>query len=187
MERNVALALIVATTLLTAGCGRKNTKPSCPVPDGVKCMSTVDVYERTHGSEFVASGVQEAPTGANSSVAWSSSEMHVALQDDALALVDERRHASIGDSAKNEEEPPVRTPARILRVWIGPWQDNDGGLHMPSHVFKEIEPRRWRIGSDADADTGTFRLLDGTGVQAEQDAQPQASANASGGRPSSSK
>ncbi len=189
MERHLTTALIVTAAMLASGCGSKNTKPTCPVPDGVKCMSTVDVYERTHGSEYVTSGtVTSDGYGTSGSFgADTRGAMRVALDDDALALVEDRGVAQADLSAGTNEEPPVRTPAKVLRVWIGAWQDKDGGLHMPSHVFKEIEPRRWRIGSDAETTTGTFRLLDGLGVQAEHDAHPQANANASGGRPSSSK
>lgn len=179
------LGTIAFIALAMTGCGRKNTKPSCPVPDGVKCMSTHDVYERTHGSEFV--GAPEVSNG------WATggrieSDLRIRVQDDALALVNDNTRSTSRDIADAAgAEAPVRTPARIMRVWVGPWQDADGGLHMPALVFKEVEPRRWRIGNDADADTNTLRLLDGLGVGAEQDAQTPANANAGSGHPSSNK
>ena len=38
---------------------------------------------------------------------------------------------------------PIRTPAQIMRIWIGPYEDEAGNLHAPGYVYTEIEPRRW--------------------------------------------
>lgn len=42
---------------------------------------------------------------------------------------------------------PEREPAQVLRIWIAPWEDSAGNLHGASHVFTEILPRRWRLGT----------------------------------------
>jgi conjugal transfer pilus assembly protein TraV len=44
---------------------------------------------------------------------------------------------------------PLRTPSRVLRVWIAPWEDTSGRLHVPGYTYAEIEPRRWSIGEAA--------------------------------------
>jgi len=41
---------------------------------------------------------------------------------------------------------PVLSPARIMRIWIGPWVDAEGNLHAPGYVFTPIEERQWAIG-----------------------------------------
>ena len=51
---------------------------------------------------------------------------------------------------------PLRTPSRVLRVWIAPWEDSVGRLHVPGYTYAEIEPRRWSIGEAAA--TGGLRL-----------------------------
>ena len=40
---------------------------------------------------------------------------------------------------------PLRTPARVMRIWIAPWEDSRGDLHAPGYLFTEIEPRRWAL------------------------------------------
>lgn len=41
---------------------------------------------------------------------------------------------------------PVRTPAGVMRIWIAGWEDDLGDLNAPSHIFVEVEPRRWVVG-----------------------------------------
>lgn len=41
---------------------------------------------------------------------------------------------------------PVRTPAQVMRVWIAPWEDAKGVLHVGGYHFVEIEARRWTVG-----------------------------------------
>jgi conjugal transfer pilus assembly protein TraV len=41
---------------------------------------------------------------------------------------------------------PVRTPAQVMRVWIAPWEDAKGVLHVGGYHFVEIEARRWTFG-----------------------------------------
>lgn len=53
---------------------------------------------------------------------------------------------------------PVRTPAKVMRVWIAPWQDKNENLKVSSYVFSEIEERKW--------------LYDMRGVARDQSIQP---------------
>lgn len=41
---------------------------------------------------------------------------------------------------------PVRTPAGVMRIWVAGWEDDLGDLNAPSHIFVEVEPRRWVVG-----------------------------------------
>ncbi len=40
---------------------------------------------------------------------------------------------------------PLRSPARVMRIWIAPWEDSRGDLHAPGYLYTEIEPRRWAL------------------------------------------
>jgi hypothetical protein len=40
---------------------------------------------------------------------------------------------------------PLRTPARVMRIWIAPWEDSRGDLHAPGYLYTEIDPRRWAL------------------------------------------
>ena len=54
---------------------------------------------------------------------------------------------------------PLRTPARVLRVWIAPWEDDAGRLHVPGYTYAEIEPRRWSIGGSEPSSTARLQPL----------------------------
>ncbi|MFE8032865.1 TraV family lipoprotein [Thiohalocapsa marina] len=44
---------------------------------------------------------------------------------------------------------PRRAPARIMRLWIAPWEDASGNLHGASHVYTEVQPQRWQLDDPA--------------------------------------
>lgn len=52
------------------------------------------------------------------------------------------------------EDLPLRTPPKVIRVWIAPWEDSDGDLHQPEYVYSEISDirGRWLFG---EKETGT--------------------------------
>ena len=48
-------------------------------------------------------------------------------------------------SSTPEAPLPTREPARIMRIWVAPWEDAEGNLHGASHVYTELTPRRWHL------------------------------------------
>lgn len=78
---------------------------------------------------------------------------------------------------------PHREPARVMKIRIGAWEDENGSLHGRSDVFTEIEPRRWSVGARATEASPGFRLLEGFGQGAAKESQPAAGAAAAGSRP----
>lgn len=74
------------------------------------------------------------------------------------ASLDEVYQASAGKStsAPNAEtlrrvrqvagrvEPELRHP-RVVRVWLAPWQDEEGDLHDHQYLYLVIEPPRWDV------------------------------------------
>ena len=40
---------------------------------------------------------------------------------------------------------PLRSSARILRLWFKPWEDADGDLYDQGYVYVEIDGGRWLI------------------------------------------
>lgn len=41
---------------------------------------------------------------------------------------------------------PELQPARLLRVWVAPWQDEDGDLHDRQYLYIVLEPAAWSLG-----------------------------------------
>jgi conjugal transfer pilus assembly protein TraV len=48
-------------------------------------------------------------------------------------------------AATREVSAPLRSSARVLRLWIKPWEDSDGDLHSQSYVYVPIDGGRWLI------------------------------------------
>jgi conjugal transfer pilus assembly protein TraV len=43
------------------------------------------------------------------------------------------------------EHEPTRAEASVMRIWIAPWEDDDGTLHGANHLYVEVLPRRWQL------------------------------------------
>ena len=65
-----------------------------------------------------------------------------------VAILNAQHVANNYVSPRLPHEPvPVRTPAEVMRIWVAPWESDSGDLMVTGHVFTEIEPRRWTLGS----------------------------------------
>ena len=64
------------------------------------------------------------------------------------SAIEGTRVASTGPAIPRAEDPSaLRVPARVMRIWIAPWEDSRGDLHAPGYLYTEIEPRRWTPGA----------------------------------------
>ena len=67
------------------------------------------------------------------------------------AAIKGTRVVSTGAGLSRPEDPlALRVPARVMRIWIAPWEDSRGDLHAPGYLYTEIEPRRWTLGAKAE-------------------------------------
>lgn len=124
-----------------AASGQKDFSCSGPTP-GVGCIPSIEVWEITNDPELHRKVTMALKAAAESG--------------------DEYNHQEIVDRVKREHSPtigvakpmagpvtqplPVLQPAHAIRIWIAPWVDEKGDLHMPGLVFTEITPRRWSFG-----------------------------------------
>lgn len=40
---------------------------------------------------------------------------------------------------------PLRTPERVLRIWMAPFQDQEGDLHDQRYVYTTVQPGQWTL------------------------------------------
>jgi len=67
-----------------------------------------------------------------------------------------------------KDPTPIREPAKVMRIWIAPWEDQSGNLMVSNYVYTEVENRRWSIGGTAmDDNTAALHPL-----QVEQRKRP---------------
>lgn len=114
---------------------------ACPAPDGTRCDSLRQVYEDTDRDDYLDQRRAQR-RGAASAQADAPDALHELLSPDR-----DLPHASLPEALPTRHSTvPLRTQAKILRVWVAPYEDGRGDLHAHGHVYLEIEPRRWAIG-----------------------------------------
>lgn len=106
---------------------------------GMPCTSARDVYKATSG----AMNTNKPSDGA--------------VHHTSVVLAPVSGHAQLTIPGMNGPKP-VRTPARVMRIYIAPWVSESGALTMPSYMYTEIEPRKWTIGVQAQS-MGSARSL----------------------------
>jgi|JI10StandDraft_1071094.scaffolds.fasta_scaffold36880_4 conjugal transfer pilus assembly protein TraV len=159
-ESATTLCLVAATILpgcMTLGVGESSY--SCQgLPQGVRCMSARDIYTATNNADHVG------PTGPNGAKpAAQDTPAQLALQKTLTGAFPR----SVEDLTPiTEAAVPVRSPAKVIRTWIAPWEDDEGYLHASEYVFAEVEGRRWSIGNQTFGDSSSLSkpLKTGMGV-----------------------
>jgi len=122
--------LFVAFVGLT-GC---SAKYGCKgMPDDPVCMSAVEAYKTTDR-------VLLKPKGTESGAAPAQATPPVSAKGTPSESV---------PTPKMDDPTPIRTPSQVMRIWIAPWEDDDGDLNVSGYVYTELEPRRWMIGKPA--------------------------------------
>ena len=119
------LACATVSALITTGCA---TQYGCKgQPNDPVCLSTTEAYQ-----------VSDKPLAAPSKTDTR----------ECPPLAD-APNAESAARPKIDDPTPIRTPSRVMRVWIAPWEDAEGVLMVSNYVYTDLEPRRGLIGKSA--------------------------------------
>ena len=160
--RIAAMGVAVASTIILGGCasalsGVGGTEGyACKAPIGAQCTSVSGVYANANGSA-------NANASANSDL-LELRAVHEAFRPQGLLTLPSIPVATLeaqpapfaessparaaGASAGATASPAtqaLRSPPRVLRLWISPWEDADGDLHEASFINVVIDTGRWLI------------------------------------------
>ncbi|WP_459993296.1 type IV conjugative transfer system lipoprotein TraV [Methylosoma difficile] len=122
--------LVLVFTVLMAGCsvfslGKSDF--SCPGGvDGVHCKSAREIYKATNNSDSVK------PDNNLDASDRKTETIHVNASPVPVPTI--------------EQPIPIRTQPQVMRIWVSPWEDNDGDLHADGFIYTEIEERKWNLG-----------------------------------------
>jgi hypothetical protein len=106
---------------------------------------------------FAALAVALTLSGCASTGSGGSTSAGASTGDAQLPAIAGTRVVSAGAALPRPEDPAaLRVPARVMRIWIAPWEDSRGDLHAPGYLYTEIEPRRWALGAPAEAERTTL-------------------------------
>lgn len=178
--RTLAIAGLLGGVL--AGCTTVGSSDfACPGrPEGVRCASALEVYQATESSDSVAATHTDALGDEPERAARVSARRQVPVNRSMASAEQASRHRRRDREQVRRSPPPVssestlatattsrilpridkpvpvRTPARVMRVWIAPWEDKRGVFHSGGYAFVEIEARRWALGEPAKTEPARF-------------------------------
>ena len=131
-----------------------SSKFSCSAPDGVTCLSVSGIYANSKTGTLPA---MQPKSAVSSEAASSPSAVAAAPGGQAREIVAYNAPAntvSFGGAtqkttAKAMSAPhsgaPLRTPERIVRVWMAPFEDAEGDLHDQKYFYVTVTPGSWTI------------------------------------------
>lgn len=169
MRQGTPPLMVLLTMGLSACATGTGGKFACPHPVGVTCMSPTAIYRATEARAHLESpSAGRAPADSPRETAGGTAatgelgrsrhggrggagdDRRGELRDpgyridaDGLLLVDGSERTTPVERAP--EASPYRTAAQVMRIWIAPWEDADGDLHVGARVYTEIEGRRWLV------------------------------------------
>jgi conjugal transfer pilus assembly protein TraV len=137
------LCLLVLAWGLLAGCSSLNPYKNdfgCEGhPEGVNCKSAREVYRLTDYKD--ALGPEDMK---NSKDKKNRKQEQQPRQPSASPAPDPAAAAVQG--LGYEGPIPLRTSAQVMRIWLAPFESQDGALHMPSYLYVEVAERKWGVG-----------------------------------------
>lgn len=134
----IALSIALSGCTSLSGLGGSSDY-ACKAPEGVTCDSVSGTYanaihhnlpsQRARRPAVAGPGDGTAPTrSAAPAVASAASAMTVAAPGAPAALTS-----------------PLRSSARILRLWFKPWEDADRDLYDQGYIYVQIDAGQWLV------------------------------------------
>jgi conjugal transfer pilus assembly protein TraV len=129
--RMLTIAMSLAATL--TGCAGTlsgldgGSRFACKAPDGVTCSSLSGVYANAVADNLPALRKQEKPEQSNN----------------PSPIPATKQGGIVGNAPSSGE--PIRAQAKVLRIWVAPWEDSEGDFHDQAYLYVMADPGRWVI------------------------------------------
>lgn len=117
---------------------------ACKAPDGVTCDSVSGTYANAVQNNLPS---QRRTAGANPGTpqAPRATEGIAGAATAGAAGAAASRIAVSPSSPPSPTAMPLRSSARILRLWFKPWEDADRDLYDQGYVYVQIDSGQWLI------------------------------------------
>ncbi len=130
----VCLLLPLAACMNMSGLGGES-KYACKAPDGVACDSVSGTYANALHNNLPSKQAQR-----------SARRQKEAFEESPSSKVGRAISSATANASGMTVTPsPLRTQARILRLWIKPWEDADGDLYDQGYVYVQVDNGQWQI------------------------------------------
>lgn len=151
MKRAALVTLAVGAALLggcasggLSGIGGTSTY-RCQAPPGVSCMSVTGIDANADKRNLPGMRIEPGAEAAeDQGAAPSKGTTPAAVPYDPSAPV---HRAKVSPQAMDApfSGQPLRTPPRVLRIWMAPVEDELGGLHDQRYMYVTVDPGRWLL------------------------------------------
>ena len=145
-----ASATLAISVLLLSGCANMSgldggTEYGCKAPQGVRCDSVSGTYYNALQNNLPAQ--RRHRTASTAIETQASGSMPSAPNSPTAATI---VPGALGAGAFGAIPPtiaadPLRSRARILRLWFKPWEDTDHDLYDQGYVYVRIDDGHWLI------------------------------------------
>lgn len=144
------------------GVGQANF--SCKgLPEGVSCLPVTDVYNMTSGGASIRGApVPTGPMSAGQGVVLDgrkSKGYEIDGYDETGRpyVLNINRLPTRPMQAPVTGVQPILEPAKVVRIWIGPWRDSQNNLIFPTYLYAQVQDRQWSVrGADFERKSGVF-------------------------------
>ena len=128
----ISLLLPLSACMNMSGLGG-DSKYACKAPDGVACDSVSGTYANAVHNKLPS---QQRQRSATTQKEYSEVERPTETMRAASSV-------AVGDPVTATS--PLRSQARVLRLWIKPWEDADGDLYDQGYIYVQVDNGQWLI------------------------------------------
>lgn len=119
-----------------------SSKYGCKAPEGVRCDSVSGNYNNAIQHNLPSQRKQPAPALPAPSAAPNDPS---SASNGLKPVLMTGQPPSAVSSAATYTATPLRSQARVLRLWYKPWEDADRDLYSEGYVYVQIDEGRWLI------------------------------------------
>ena len=146
MAKFFLVVCLGALSLSTVSCG---SKYACrDTLGGVKCETPTEVYQQLMEGNLKNQVLARGAPKADKDLPEKQRTGAQGVEGSGIASQMEFK----------EDRKPVRVQPRVVRLWLAPWEDSDGDLHMGGFIYAEVAgKKRWVLGEktlDMESRTG---------------------------------
>lgn len=138
-------AIALAGFLALSGCSNLSgvgggSKYACKAPEGVACDSVSGTYANALHNNLPSQRQQQPiETSASTSAPSPTTAPRRTPMAAAPAV------ATTSTLTPTLGTSPLRSQARVLRLWTKPWEDADGDLYDQGYVYVQVSTGQWLI------------------------------------------
>ena len=112
-----------------------DSKYACKAPEGVACESVSGTYANAVHNNLPSQRAQR-------SAVTEKGESEPRPSTNAVRTT---VSTASGNADDGTTTGPLRSQARVLRLWIKPWEDADGDLYDQGYIYVQVDNGQWLI------------------------------------------